>query len=67
MRAAKAVLDWGVNYIVITSVDRDDVPDGGAAHFAQTVEILKENDPELLVEVRPTCVNIHSPTLMPKT
>lgn len=41
---------WGVDYIVMTSVDRDDIPDGGAQHFATTVELLKEKKPELLVE-----------------
>ena len=42
LKAAKAVIEWGVNYIVITSVDRDDIEDGGAAHFAICVEVLKE-------------------------
>lgn len=31
--------DWGVGYVVLTSVDRDDLPDGGAEHFAKTVRI----------------------------
>jgi lipoyl synthase len=35
---------------VLTSVDRDDLPDGGAGHFAMTVELLKVRCPELLVE-----------------
>lgn len=34
----------------MTSVDRDDIPDGGASHFAHTVELMKHNKPELLVE-----------------
>jgi lipoyl synthase len=34
----------------LTSVDRDDIPDGGAQHFAHTVELLKHKKPELLVE-----------------
>jgi lipoyl synthase len=38
---AKAIAEWGLDYVVITSVDRDDLPDGGAAHFAQTVQYLK--------------------------
>ncbi len=38
---AKAIAEWGLDYVVITSVDRDDLPDGGAAHFAQTVQFLK--------------------------
>lgn len=41
---------WGVDYIVMTSVDRDDLPDGGAQHFAHTVELLKRQKPEILVE-----------------
>jgi lipoic acid synthetase len=39
-----------VDYIVLTSVDHDDIPDGGAQHFANTVELLKHKKPELLVE-----------------
>ena len=34
----------------MTSVDRDDIADGGAQHFAHTVQLLKQNKPELLVE-----------------
>ena len=37
-----AVAEWGVDYIVITSVDRDDVEDMGADHFARTVEEIKK-------------------------
>ncbi len=44
------MVEWGVDYIVLTSVDRDDIPDGGAQHFAYTVQLLKEQKPELLVE-----------------
>jgi lipoic acid synthetase len=39
-----------VNYVVITSVDRDDLPDGGAGHFARTVELCKLMKPDLRVE-----------------
>lgn len=49
-KTAEAVTQWGVDYIVLTSVDRDDIPDGGAQHFALTVQLLKEKKPELLVE-----------------
>jgi lipoyl synthase len=49
-RTADAVVKWGVDYIVLTSVDRDDVEDGGAAHFATTVDCIKQMKPELLVE-----------------
>lgn len=31
---AAAIASWGVGYVVLTSVDRDDLPDGGAAHYA---------------------------------
>ena len=47
---AEAVSRWGVNYVVITSVDRDDLPDGGASHFARTVELCKLMKPSLLLE-----------------
>jgi lipoic acid synthetase len=49
--AAEAVVAMGVDYIVLTSVNRDDLPDGGAAHFATCVRELKRLDPEILVEV----------------
>ncbi len=38
---ARAVASWGVGYVVLTSVDRDDLADGGAGHFARTVVTLK--------------------------
>jgi len=47
---AEAVAKLGLNYIVVTSVDRDDLPDGGAGHFAEAIRRLKEI-PGLLVEV----------------
>ncbi|TKS68143.1 Lipoyl synthase, mitochondrial [Collichthys lucidus] len=47
---AKAIAAWGLDYVVLTSVDRDDIADGGAAHFAKTVSNLKERDPQMLVE-----------------
>jgi lipoic acid synthetase len=47
---AEAVRHLGLDYIVVTSVDRDDLPDGGAAHFADAIRRLKEI-PGLLVEV----------------
>lgn len=51
LHAARAVVDMGVDYIVITSVNRDDLPDGGAEHFARCVRELKRLKPEILVEV----------------
>ncbi|XP_010687262.1 lipoyl synthase, chloroplastic isoform X1 [Beta vulgaris subsp. vulgaris] len=47
---ANAVVSWGVDYIVLTSVDRDDLPDGGSGHFAQTVKAMKKLKPEIMVE-----------------
>ncbi|XP_062865153.1 lipoyl synthase, mitochondrial [Trichomycterus rosablanca] len=47
---AKAIVAWGLDYVVLTSVDRDDLADGGAEHFAQTVSHLKERNPKILVE-----------------
>ena len=47
---AEAVSSLGLDYVVVTSVDRDDLPDGGAAHFAEAIRRLKAI-PGLLVEV----------------
>ncbi|RKP27946.1 hypothetical protein SYNPS1DRAFT_32316 [Syncephalis pseudoplumigaleata] len=47
---AVAISRWGVDYIVLTSVDRDDLADGGAEHFARTIRVLKERSPQILVE-----------------
>ena len=47
---ADAVAEIGLDYVVLTSVDRDDLPDGGASHFAATVREIKERDPSILVE-----------------
>ncbi|CAM9470413.1 unnamed protein product, partial [Choristocarpus tenellus] len=47
---AQAVGKWGIDYVVLTSVDRDDLDDGGANHFATTVELIKQIKPEMLVE-----------------
>eukprot|EP00871_Galdieria_phlegrea_P000872 jgi/Galph1/1786/GphlegSOOS_G485.1 len=49
-KVAQAVASWGIDYVVLTSVDRDDMVDGGADHFARTVELLKLLKPNLLVE-----------------
>ncbi|XP_027097873.1 lipoyl synthase, chloroplastic [Coffea arabica] len=47
---AKAIASWGVDYIVLTSVDRDDLPDGGSGHFAETVKAMKMLKPDIMVE-----------------
>jgi hypothetical protein len=50
-KTAEAVMAWGVDYIVLTSVDRDDIEDGGSGHFATTVELIKEKtEGRMLVE-----------------
>mmetsp|Transcript_14853 Transcript_14853/g.28604 ORF Transcript_14853/g.28604 Transcript_14853/m.28604 type:complete len:382 (-) Transcript_14853:445-1590(-) len=48
---AAAVASWGVGYIVVTSVDRDDLPDQGSNHISLVVQEMKKKSPELLVEV----------------
>jgi lipoic acid synthetase len=47
---ADAVADIGLDYVVLTSVDRDDLPDQGAGHFAATIREIKRRNPEVLVE-----------------
>jgi lipoic acid synthetase len=46
-----AISQMALDYVVLTSVDRDDLPDEGSSHFARTVATIKMNRPELLVEV----------------
>lgn len=48
---AEAILRWGLGYVVLTTVDRDDLADGGAAHLAETVRLIKQKAPQILVEV----------------
>jgi lipoyl synthase len=47
---AEAIARWGLGYIVMTAVDRDDLADGGANHWAETVRKVKTKRPETLVE-----------------
>jgi lipoic acid synthetase len=47
---AQALAQMELAYVVLTMVDRDDLPDGGAAHVARTVRSIHERSPELLVE-----------------
>jgi lipoic acid synthetase len=49
-RVAKAAAAMGLAYVVVTTVDRDDLSDGGAAHFAATVRALEVETPGILVE-----------------
>lgn len=47
----EAVNKLGLRYVVITSVTRDDLPDGGSSHFAQTIRAIHKYDPNIMVEV----------------
>ncbi|KAJ7619154.1 hypothetical protein DFH06DRAFT_1106459 [Mycena polygramma] len=47
---AEAISRWGLGYIVLTSVDRDDLADGGSHHFAETIRKIKQKAPHILVE-----------------
>ncbi len=49
-RVAVAVVRLGLRHVVVTSVDRDDLPDGGAGHFAATARAIKEASPACRVE-----------------
>jgi len=50
-RVAHAVKELGLRHVVVTSVSRDDLPDGGARHFAATARAIKTEAPECRVEV----------------
>jgi len=49
-QVADAVAEIGLDYVVLTSVDRDDLPDQGAGHFAATIRAIKDRHPDALVE-----------------
>ena len=48
---ADATVKLGLAHIVVTSVDRDDLPDGGARHFAETIRAIRERCPQTTIEV----------------
>jgi len=50
LNTAKAVQIMGLKYVVLTSVNRDDLDDGGAKHFADTVKLIKDLNPKTAVE-----------------
>ncbi|NHX28068.1 lipoyl synthase, partial [Escherichia coli] len=50
-RVADAVKKLGLKHVVITSVDRDDVEDGGAEHFAQTIRAVRRQAPDTTIEI----------------
>ena len=51
LKISKAVKELNLNHVVITSVDRDDLDDGGADHFKKVVEETKKNNPNTTIEV----------------
>ena len=50
-RVARTAQEMGLRYVVITSVTRDDLPDGGALHFARTTNALRDVLPDAVIEV----------------
>lgn len=50
LKVARAVKTLGLSYVTLTSVDRDDLPDGGARHFAETIKLIKKYNPRVVVE-----------------
>ena len=50
-RVAKAVAELALEHVVVTSVDRDDLDDGGAGHFARTIRAIRQAAPQTTVEV----------------
>jgi lipoic acid synthetase len=50
-RVSRAALEMGLRYVVVTSVTRDDLPDGGSGHFSRTIRELKRHIPGVRVEV----------------
>jgi len=48
---ARAVRQMGLNHVVITSVDRDDLSDGGARHFADVIKSIRETSPDTTIEI----------------
>ncbi len=50
-KVAESIALMGLRYAVITSVTRDDLPDGGAAHWAATVEAIRRRNPDTVIEL----------------
>lgn len=50
-RVSRAVKEMALQYVVITSVTRDDLPDGGASHFAKTIQAIRALDQKIKIEV----------------
>lgn len=50
-KLAKTIQSMGLSYVVITSVDRDDLRDGGAAHFVDCIQSVRNLNPEIQIEI----------------
>lgn len=48
---AKATMELGLKHVVVTSVTRDDLPDGGAGHFAEVIKAIRNKDKDIIIEV----------------
>jgi lipoic acid synthetase len=53
LRVGVAVMQMGLKHVVITSVDRDDLPDSGADHFVKTIQAIRMKSPDTTVEILP--------------
>lgn len=53
LRTAVAVQKLGLNHVVVTAVDRDDLEDGGADHFVKTIEAIRFKSPKTTIEILP--------------
>jgi len=53
LRVGVAVHQMGLKHVVVTSVDRDDLKDGGADHFAKTIQAIRMKSPETTIEILP--------------
>jgi lipoic acid synthetase len=50
IKVGEAIKKWGLSYVVVTAVCRDDLADGGAEHFAKTIKAIKTQSPQTVVE-----------------
>lgn len=53
LRVGVATMQMGLKHVVVTSVDRDDLADGGADHFAKTIQAIRMKTPETTIEILP--------------
>ncbi len=63
LRVAEAVRKMGLKHVVVTSVDRDDLEDFGAAHFVKTIEAIRFKSPETTIEILPGDFGGNTPAL----